>query len=74
MTPLTESYWRARVVILLFVAASALILVGISWVWEQLDAAGRTLLLVGWSVALYAFGCFMDRITGRSKKPAADRR
>lgn len=74
MTPASEDYRRARVVIVLLVAVSALLLAGIGWVWEQLDAAGRTLLLVGWSVALYGFGCFMDRITGRSKRAAADRR
>lgn len=73
MTP-TENYGRSRAVIVLLVAVSALLLVGIGWVWEQLDAAGRTLLLVGWSAALYGFGCFMDWMTGRSKKSAVDRR
>ncbi len=74
MTPAIEDFRRARVVIVLLVAVSALLLVGIGWVWEQLDVAGRTLLLVCWSVALYAFGCFMDWMTGRSKKASADRR
>lgn len=74
MTPPTVDYRRDGVVIVLLVAASGLLIVGIGWVWEQLDAAGRTLLLVSWSVALYGFGCFMDRIAGRSKTPPADRR
>jgi len=74
MTLPTEDHRRARVVIVLLVAASGLLLFGIGWVWEQLDAAGRTLLLLCWSVALYAFGCFMDWMAGRSKKTSADRR
>lgn len=74
MTPPTEDYRRARLVIVLLVAVAALLLLGIGWVWEQLDAAGRTLLVVCWSVALFAFGCFMDWMTGRSKKASADRR
>lgn len=73
MTP-TEDYRRSKAVIVLLAAVSALLLVGVGWLWELLDAAGRTLLVVGWSVALFAFGCFMDWITGRSKKSAADRR
>lgn len=60
--------------ILLLVAVFALVLVAVGWVWQQLDDAGRTLLLVCSSVALYAFGCFMDWMTGKSKKTAADRR
>ena len=69
-----ESYWGAGVLILLLVAVFALVFVAVGWVWQQLDAAGRTLLLVCSSVALYAFGCFMDWMTGRSKKASADRR
>lgn len=69
-----ESYWGAGVVILFLVSVFALVFLAVGWVWEQLDAAGRSLLLVCSSVALYGFGCFMDWITGRSKKAAADRR
>lgn len=66
--------YRDRVLLLLLVAASAVVLVALTWLWGQLDATGRTLLLLGTSVALYGFGCLMDRITGRSGNEKGKRR
>lgn len=66
--------YRDRVLLLLLVAASFVVLLALTWLWEQLDATGRTLLLLGTSVALYGFGCVMDRITGRSGNEEGKRR
>ena len=66
--------YRDRVLLLLLVAASFVVLLALTWLWEQLDATGRTLLLLGTSVALYGFGCVMDRITGRSGTEEGKRR
>jgi uncharacterized RDD family membrane protein YckC len=66
--------YRDRVLLLLLVAASFVVLLALTWLWEQLDATGRTLLLLAVSVALYGFGCLMDRITGRSGNEKGKRR
>jgi hypothetical protein len=60
-----EKDWE-RILIGVALAAGLMLLVALRWVWEQLDATGHTLLLLGAGVALYGFGWFMDRITGRS--------
>ena len=66
--------YRDRVLLLLLVAASFIVLVALTWLWEQLDATGRTLLLLAVSVALYGFGSLMDRITGRPGNEKGKRR